>query len=397
MKTAEKPNNSPRMPAPSAPSPSASLALIHGDDDFAVKQRARQIFQQWSGEIGGMDHEIIDAQVGNSGDALKALARLRESLNTLPFFGSGKVVWLQSCNFLGEERAASTQAVTQSLSDLAQELKNFEWQNVRLLISAGKIDKRRAFYKTVEKIGAAEEFPAWSVDDKNWVGEAELAARRAVRARQKEISDDALSELVNAVGPNRRQLANEIEKLCLFLGARPRAELADIERVVSRNRQARAFALADALGERDLPRLLKSLANELWELKSDSRKSEIGLLYGLITKVRVMIFLREMIREGWLTGEVDFPRFKAQLQRVPPDKLPADRRFNPLALNPYLLYKALPHARRYSLPELVRAMDLLLECNQRLVLSGLDSSLVLQQTLVQIVRGGQALAQASAR
>ncbi|MGA2870990.1 MAG: DNA polymerase III subunit delta, partial [Verrucomicrobiota bacterium] len=121
------------------------LALICGDDDFAVKQRARQLFQQWSAELGGMDHEIIEATAANSGDALKALARLREALNTLPFFGSGKVVWLRDCNFLGEERAASAAAVTETLAELAAELKKFAWQSVRLLISAGKVDKRKAF------------------------------------------------------------------------------------------------------------------------------------------------------------------------------------------------------------------------------------------------------------
>jgi DNA polymerase-3 subunit delta len=112
----------------------APVALIYGDDDFAVKQRARQLYQQWSQELGGMDHEIIDAQVNNSGDALKALARLREALQTLPFFGNAKVVWLKNCNFLGDERAASSAAVTENLADLAQELKEFKWQNVRLLI-----------------------------------------------------------------------------------------------------------------------------------------------------------------------------------------------------------------------------------------------------------------------
>jgi len=56
-----------------------------------------------------------------------------------------------------------------------------------------------------------------------------------------------------------------------------------------------------------------------------------------------------------------------------------------LALNPYVLFKALPQVARYSEAELVRAMDLLLACNQRLVSSSLDESLVLQQTLVQIV------------
>ena len=208
---------------------------------------------------------------------------------------------------------------------------------------------------------------------------------RPSAARQKEISEEALAELVSRVGPNPRQLDNEIEKLCLFAGERKKIEVADVAAICTRNKTARAFALGDALGDRDLPRLLRRLDEELWEIKSDSQKSEIGLLYGLIAKVRAMLLLKEMLREGWIKPEMDYNRFKAQLERVPADKLPADKRFNPLALNPYVLYKALPQAKKYSQSELVRAMDLLLRCNQRLVSSGLDEALVLQQTLVQIV------------
>jgi DNA polymerase III delta subunit len=143
--------------------------------------------------------------------------------------------------------------------------------------------------------------------------------------------------------------------------------------------------LGDALGDRDLPRLLRRLDEELWEVKFDSQKSEIGLLYGLIGKVRAMLLLKEMVREGWIKTDGDYNRFKAQLGQIPADKVPGDKRFNPLALNPYVLYKALPQVRKYSTYELVQAMDLLLRCNQRLVSSGLDETLVLQQALVQIV------------
>jgi DNA polymerase-3 subunit delta len=368
------------MPAAKAP----SLALVCGDDEFAVKQRAKQLYRQWSEELGGMDHEIIDASVSNSGDVLSAIAKLREALNTLPFFGSGKVVWLRDCNFLGDERAASAQAVTETLTELADELKNFKWQRVRLLISAGKVDKRKTFFKTLDKIGSVESFAALSADDKDWVERAEVAARTAIHERKKEISEEALSELVGRVGPNARQLENEIEKLSVFIGGKRKIEFADVAAICSRNKTARAFALGDALGDRDLPRLLKRLDEELWESKFDSRKSEIGLLYGLISKVRAMLLLKEMLREGWVKDTWDYNNFKTQLERVPADKLPADKRFNPLALNPYVLYKALPQVKRYTEAELVRAMDLLLQCNRRLVSSRLDDTLVLQQTLVQI-------------
>lgn len=365
--------------------PAKPLALICGDDDFAVKQRARQIFADWSAELGGMDHEIIEASVGNSGDALTVIGKLREAINTLPFFGGGKAVWLRDCNFLGEERTASSAAVTETLASLAEDLKSFSWQNVRLLISAGKVDKRKTFYKTMEKTGAVEIFSAWSVDDKDWAERAEAAALNAFKQRSKAVDDDALAELVSRVGPNPRQLESEVEKLCLFSGERKNVALADVQAICSRNKSARAFALGDALGDRDLPRLLKRLDEELWETKFDKDKSEIGLLYGLISKVRAMLFLKEMLREGWIKETRDYNSFKAQLERVPADKLPADKKFNPLAVNPYVLYKALQQARKYSSGELVRAMEILLQCNRRLVSSQLDEALVLQQALVQIV------------
>jgi hypothetical protein len=50
-----------------------------------------------------------------------------------------------------------------------------------------------------------------------------------------------------------------------------------------------------------------------------------------------------------------------------------------------MLHRALGQAKNYSSTELVRAMDLLLACNQRLVSRNLDEALVLQHALVQIV------------
>ena len=368
-----------------ATKPSAPLVVVCGDDDFAVKERAKAVYEQWARELGGMDHEIIDASVNNSSEALKALARLREALQTLPFFGDSKVVWLKNCNFLGDERAGTTQAVSEGVASLAQELTEFSWENVRLLISTGKIDKRKVFYKTLDKLGTVETLAGWSADDRDWSNQAEAWARKNLREQHKDISDEALAELVSRVGPNLRQLNSELEKLVLFCADKNQVELSDVSAICVRNKTARAFALGDALGDRDLARTLARLDEELWEARLDPQKSEIGLLYGLIAKVRAMLLLKEMVREGWIKAEADYPRFKAQLARVPQERFPQDRRFNPLALNPYVLYKALPQVRRYEADELVRAMELLLECNHRLVSSSLDASLALQQALAQIV------------
>lgn len=361
-------------------------ALICGDDDLAVKQRAKQLFAAWSAELSGMDHEIIEATAGRSDEALAILGRLREGLQTLPFFGGGKVIWLRDCNFLGEDRTASAAAVTETLAEIAEELKKIEWQSIRLLISAGKVDRRKTFFKTLDKLGTVETYSAWSLDDKDWADKAEAAVLAALKQRQKEIAHNALNELIERVGPNPRQLDAEAEKLALFTGDRKRIELADVHAISSRNKGAQAFAFADALGNRNLPTLLQCLDEELWEIRAriDKDKSEIGLLYVLINKIRALLLLKEMIREGWIKDTRDYNAFKAQLERVPADKLPTEKKFNPLAINPYVLYKALGQAKNYSTSELVDALEILLRCNQKLVGSGLDEALVLQQALVQI-------------
>ncbi len=367
--------------------PAKPLVLVCGDDDFNVRQRAKRIYDDWCAELGGMDHEIIDATVSNAGDALKALSKLREALQTLPFFGTGKAVWLRDCNFLAEDRTSAAQDLTETLGEISQELKTFSWDKVRLLVSAGNVDKRRTFYKTIEKVGAVEHFAGWSLDKEGGMDQAMMFARGEIAKHGKDITEAALTELVARAGANSRTLVNEIEKLSIYVGARTEVSLDDVKAICTRNKTAKAFALADALGNRNLPSLLRRLDEELWEirLKVDKNKSEIGLLYGMISKVRAMLLLKEMIREGWIKSDAAYGQFKAQLDRVPKGKLPEDKKFNPLAMHPFVLFNALQQVKNYSQAELVAAMELLLKCNRELIFSNLDESLVLQQALIKIV------------
>jgi len=371
--------------ARAATSTTQSVALICGEDEYAVKQRAKQLYEAWCAEVGGMDHELVDATVGNASEAEKSLNKLREALQTLPFFGGGKVVWLKDCNFLGDERTASSAAVTEALNSLAQMLKDFPWGDVRLIISAGKVDKRKVFYKTLDKIGQVESFAGLTSDDKDWAAKAESMAEGHFKSVGKRIADSALAEFVACIGPNPRQLGNEAEKLALYVGDRETINQEDVEAIVTKNKQSRAFALADALGDRDLLRVLRTLDEELWMTKFDKERSEIGLLYGLISKTRVLLFLKEAMRVGWLKPENDYNRFKSQLDRLPADQLPADKKLNPLTMHPFVLFRAVSQCTNYTSDELVRAMELLLTCNLQLVSSSTDKALVLQQTLVEIV------------
>ena len=139
---------------PAAAEKATHLLLLSGDDDLAIKQKAKATFEEWCAQSGGFDQERISANASNSGEALAALGRLREAMQTLPFFGA-KVIWFQNCNFLGTDRTSESGAVTEGLASLAEDLKKFNWDGVRLLITADAIDKRKTFYKTISKLGRA--------------------------------------------------------------------------------------------------------------------------------------------------------------------------------------------------------------------------------------------------
>lgn len=363
------------------------VALICGDDEFSVKQRARQLYDAWRTELGGMDHEIIDAACPNAAQAAEAVGRLREALNTRSFFGGAKAIWFKDCTFLGEDRTSNSSTVTAALTDLAKELKAFRWDSLRLLVSAGRPDKRRAFFKWLESTGRVEIFAALSADDKDWATKAESEVIRAVKAVRLDIRDDALAEFVARVGPNLRALLNEIEKLILYVGERKVITVEDVRTMTTQQKQAQAFALAEALGDRDLGRLMRILDRELWEIRAgvEKGKSEIGVLYGLISKVRAMLLIREMRDRALLKPTTDYNAFRAQFERVPTAEMPEDRRFNPLALHPYAAFQAFRQSENFSAPELTKAMEVLLEANLRLVGSSMDEGAVLRQALVEIV------------
>jgi len=362
------------------------VSLICGDDEFSVKQHARKIWESWCAEVGGLDHEVVEGTAGSVDEALTRLGRLREALQTLPFFGGAKLIWFRDCSFLGEDRTGQSATITAALAELIEEWKTFRWEGVRLLISAGKPDKRRTFFKNLEKLGTVEFFASLA-DDKDWATRIESEALRSFRSAGKAISDEAAAELVGRVGPNRRTLANEVEKLILHAGDRGEITLADVQILTPLQKLAEGFALGEAVGDRDLVRALHVLDEELWTIRTgaDKKRSEIGLVYGLISKIRLLLLVKELRRTGQLKPVRDYNSFRTQIALVDPTQLPSDKRFNPLTGHPFPAFQALKQVDRWAPTELIRAMDLLLEANVQLVASGLDEAVVLQRALIEII------------
>jgi len=132
---------------------------------------------------------------------------------------------------------------------------------------------------TVLEFGRVEEGDAvkWAVD---------TAAAQGVK-----LDTDAARELVDSLGGDMMMIANELEKLILFVGKRKRIGLGDVETLVLAAKQRSFYELTDAISSRDRGRALEVLDAIL--SASDGEEAAIGHLYMLSRTFKQMLVIFE--------------------------------------------------------------------------------------------------------
>src|SRR5262249_37323240 len=73
------------------------------------------------------------------------------------------------------------------------------------------------------------------------------------------IEPDGARELVDALGGDMMMISNEIEKLILYVGAKKRITLGDVETMVLAAKQRSLYELTDAISSKDRVRALEIL------------------------------------------------------------------------------------------------------------------------------------------
>src|SRR5260370_879686 len=138
------------MPKAKTKAAAAQIYAVVGSDESEVKRVATGLAAELTPpETGDFGLEVIDGAADNAEQAATRIRSTIEALQTLPFFGGAKLVWLKNANFLGDTvigRAAGVQSALEELTDL---INTNPGPGVVLLISAIAVDKRRSFYKSL--------------------------------------------------------------------------------------------------------------------------------------------------------------------------------------------------------------------------------------------------------
>ena len=401
------------MPKAKTKAATGNIYAVVGSDESEVKrvaaELATRLIPPGAGDFG---MEVIDGATDNAEQAAAQIRSTIEALQTLPFFGGSKLVWLKNANFLGDDQKARSTTVQSALEELSDLVAANLGPDVIFLISATEVDKRRSFYKSLVKRADMQIFDRLDSSRSGWEEEATEIVRGRAKKRDLQFDDDALDLFVLLTGGDTRQIDNELEKIDIFLGSstgilpvgqagvspaeRPAAKMATgptagtavprvgvdlVRELVPLSRSGVIFELGSALAEGDL-----QLALTLVRRLLDQRESAIGiLLVAILPTIRNLLLAKDLMERHRLTRPHAPFQFISAINRLPTEATEHLPRKKDGSINAYPLGIAAQQAHRFETKQLIEGMQACLQANLQLVTTQLDHELILTEVVVKLL------------
>ena len=357
----------------------ANIYAVVGSDDVEVKHTAAELAEKLKpAGAGDFGLEIIDGAADNADQAASRIRSTIEALRTLPFFGGEKLVWLKNANFLGDDQKSRSVAVQEALEELGDTIDEGFGSDVKFLLSAIEVDKRRSFYKSLVKRAELQVFEKLDSSRGGWEEQATEIVQTRVKKRKLEFDDDALELFVLLTGGDTREIENELEKIDVYLGKERAVNVDLVRELVPLTREGVIFDLSNALAERDLERALVLVRQLL-----DQGQSAIGiLLAAILPTVRNLLLAKDLMeRHGIKRPHAPFP-FIAAVNRLPADAIAHLPRKKDGTVNTWTLGIAAQNAPHFQTEQLIEGMKACLAANLQLVTTQLDHELILTEVVV---------------
>jgi len=401
------------MPKTKSKAATANVQAVVGSDESEVKRTAADLATKLTPpDAGDFGLEVIDGVVDNADQAASRIRSTIEALQTLPFFGGGKLVWLKNANFLGDTAIGRAASVQSALVELAEIIKGDFGANVTFLLSATEVDKRRSFYKALANRAELQIFDRLDSSRSGWEEEATEIVRARATKRKLQFDDEALDLFVLLTGGDTRQIDSELEKIDIFLGDRgtgfqpmgpagvlpartaarmaaaptavtavPQVNVDLVRELVPLSRAGVIFELGNALAERDLERALTLVRRLL-----DQGESAIGiLLVAILPTIRNLLLAKDLMERHRLPRPHAPFHFISAINRLPDMATEHLPRKKDGSINAYALGIAAQNAHHFETEQLVAGMQACLEANLQLVTTQLDHELILTEVVVKLL------------
>jgi len=302
---------------------------LTGANSFLLQAELRNLVQKFLAEYGELGLERLD------GDEAE-FDRIRESLQSLPFFAARKMVVLRG--------ASANKQFTENAEKLLGELP----ETTDVILVEPKLDRRGIFYKFLKKATDFREFIAL---DEN--GLARWLSKTATE-KQGSLTPADARFLVERIGADQQLAAHELDKLLLY---EPKITRASIELLTEANPQSTVFQLLEAVFAGNQKRAL--------ELYAEQR----------VQKVEPQQIIAML---AWQLHIVSLA--KTAGQRTP------ETAAKEAKISPFVFKKSAAIARKLNSVQLKKLIADLLVIDRRLKRESIDADEALQNYLLQIAQ-----------
>jgi DNA polymerase-3 subunit delta len=330
--------------------PTKNFTFICGSDDFVVGRLGKERYAALAADTADdYSREIIDGFAANVGEVATAIARFRESVQTIPLFGGKRVVWLKDVNFLADTVTGRAESTLEEVGSLQELLAGLNPAEVDVLITAAPIDRRRAFPKWCEK--NADFVLADSGADGGADALAGIVLGEAKRV-DATFEPDAIAVLLAKVGANSRLLVEEVRKLATHAGDRS-ISVDDVDDLVANVAEGDFFEAAEMFFTGHLPRTLDALHRHFFT-GGDARP----IIAALQNRNRILLQVRAAMDTGDMRvgprGLDGLPKAAAAYKEKFGEAAGEKSSYNLFTQNPWYLGKLTGSAK---LPSLRRLID----------------------------------------
>lgn len=359
-----------------------SFYAVVGSDEGLVREKGLAIYNQLTGGLDdGFTHETIDGTSDNSDSAFEICQSTVQALQTIPMFGGDKVVWLRNVNFLADSVTGRSQRTEAGVEHLRQTLEAGLPNGVRFLLTAQGVDKRRGFWKFVEKTATVQVYDRIDTSRDDWQDQVATLVIKRAKALDLVFDADALAIFVMLAGEQSQQIGNEIEKLHLYLGSERRTVTeADVNLMVPLSREAVVFEIGKAIQQGNAVRAIQLIDEQL-----EADESAIGIMRASIISVVRNLFMAKLIVEQLKAPTGSYQAFAGAINRLPEmDRAWLPQKKDGSGVNVFPIFLAVPYVNHFELGGLQAVMEATLRADQSLVTTGLDHRLVLHRLIVEI-------------
>jgi len=378
---------------PSSKNPGNFFAVV-GSDDGLVREKALMLYNQLTGGLDdGFTHETIDGIADNSDSAFEICSSTIQALQTIPMFGGDKVVWLRNANFLGDNVTGRSQRTEVGVENLRASLEHGLPNGVKFLLTAQGVDKRRGFWKFIEKSANVQVCDRIDTSRDDWQDQVAALVTKRARELGLNFEPDALAIFVLLAGEQSQQIGNELEKLDLFLGPERRTITEDdVNVLVPLSRAALVFEIGKAIQNGNATRAIQLIDQQL-----EADESAIGIMRASIIGVVRNLYMAKLIVERFKAPTGNYNAFAGALNRLPEnDRAWLPQKKDGSGVNVFPIFLSLANAANFELSSLQHIMEATLKADQALVTTGLDHQLILHRLIVEIASARKSATRRSA-